>query len=56
MMTEIAQKLRKNDEWIVIELNPAIDLLKGLLSKLNSNHYDFREDKEKWKEIIDYNR
>lgn len=37
MMTEIAQKLRKNDEWIVIELNPAIDLLKGLLSKLNSN-------------------
>lgn len=37
MITEIAQKLRKNDEWIVIELNPAIDLLKGLLSKLNSN-------------------
>lgn len=37
MMTEIAQKLRENEEWIVIELNPAIDLLKGLLSKLNSN-------------------
>lgn len=37
MMTEIAQKLRKNEEWVVIELNPAIDLLKGLLSKLNSN-------------------
>ena len=37
MMTEISQKLRENDQWIVIELNPATDLLKGLLSKLNSN-------------------
>ena len=33
MMTEISQKLRENDQWIVIELNPATDLLKGLLSK-----------------------
>lgn len=38
MMTEISQKLRANDDWVVIELNPATDLLKGLLSKLNSNH------------------
>lgn len=37
MMTEISQKLRENDQWIVIKLNPATDLLKGLLSKLNSN-------------------
>ncbi len=29
--------MRENDQWIVIELNPATDLLKGLLSKLNSN-------------------
>lgn len=37
MMTEISQKLRKNDNWIVIELNPVTDLLRGVLSKLNSN-------------------
>ena len=37
MMTEISQKLRKNNDWIVIELNPVTDLLRGLLSKLNSN-------------------
>ena len=37
LMTEISQKLRANDEWIVIELNPSTDLLQGLLSKLNSN-------------------
>lgn len=37
LMTEISQKLRENDEWIVIELNPSTDLLQGLLSKLNSN-------------------
>lgn len=37
MMTEISQKLRENDNWIVIELNPVTDLLRGLLSKLNSN-------------------
>ena len=34
MMTEISQKLRESDQWIVIELNPATDLLKGLLSKV----------------------
>lgn len=37
LLTEISQKLRENDEWIVIELNPSTDLLQGLLSKLNSN-------------------
>ena len=35
MMTEISQKLRENDQWIVIELNPAIDLLKGLFIEIN---------------------
>lgn len=31
MMTEISQKLRENDDWVVIELNPATDLLKVFL-------------------------
>ena len=35
MMTEISQKLRENDQWIVIELNPATDLLKGLFIEIN---------------------
>ena len=37
MMTEISRKLRTRDEWVVIELNPSVDLLQGMLSKLNSN-------------------
>lgn len=37
MMTEISHRLRKKEDWVVIELNPATDLLKGMLSKLNSN-------------------
>lgn len=37
MMAEIAQRLRKRDDWVVIELNPATDLLLSLLSKLHSN-------------------
>ncbi len=37
LMTEISQKLHENTEWIVVELNPAMDLLQGLLAKLNSN-------------------
>lgn len=37
MMSEIAQKLRKKDNWIVLELNPATDLLQSMLSKLYSN-------------------
>ena len=35
MMTEISQKLRENDQWIVIELNPVTDLLKGLFIEIN---------------------
>ena len=27
MMTEISRKLRTRDEWVVIELNPSVDLL-----------------------------
>ena len=34
MMTEISHKLRENDDWVVIELNPATDLLSAMLSKL----------------------
>lgn len=37
MMTEISRKLRIREEWVVIELNPSVDLLQGMLSKLNSN-------------------
>ena len=37
MMSEIAHRLREKDNWIVIELNPATDLLSNMLSKLNSN-------------------
>ncbi len=37
MMTDIARKLREREEWVVIELNPATDLLQAMLSKLNSN-------------------
>ena len=37
MMTNISQKLREMNGWVVIELNPAADLLMSMLSKLNSN-------------------
>lgn len=37
MMTEISRKLRTREEWVVIELNPSVDLLQGMVSKLNSN-------------------
>ena len=37
MLTEISRKLKEKDDWIVIELNPSADLLKSMLSKLNSN-------------------
>lgn len=37
MMTEIAKRLREREDWVVIELNPAKDLLQGMLAKLNSN-------------------
>ena len=37
MMTQISNKLRAEADWVVIELNPATDLLSSMLSKLNSN-------------------
>ena len=37
MMTQISNKLRADADWVVIELNPATDLLSSMLSKLNSN-------------------
>ena len=37
MMTEISHKLRSDENWVVVELNPATDLLTSMLSKLNSN-------------------
>lgn len=37
IMTEIARRLREREDWVVIELNPATDLLQGMLAKLNSN-------------------
>ena len=39
MMSEIARKLDIKDDWVVIELNPASDLLSSMLSKLNSNQF-----------------
>lgn len=37
-MTEIAKKLNKYDNWIVVELNPEKDLLVGLAAKLSSEN------------------
>ena len=37
MMTDISHRLGKKEDWVVIELNPATDLLQGMLSELNSN-------------------
>ena len=36
MMTSIASELKKDDSWIVIELNPARDLLQSLAAKIYS--------------------
>lgn len=36
MMAGIANELRKNEEWIVVELNPTRDLLQSLAAKLYS--------------------
>lgn len=36
MMTSIANDMRKKEEWIVVELNPVIDLLQSLAAKLYS--------------------
>ena len=38
MMSNICQELGKRSDWIVLELNPATDLLQSILSKLYSNH------------------
>ena len=37
MLTEISRKLEEREDWVVIELNPSTDLLKSMLSKLNSH-------------------
>lgn len=37
LMTEISHRLMDKDDWVVIELNPAADLLSSMLSKLNSD-------------------
>ena len=36
LMTEISQHLKGSKDWIVIELNPELDMLESLLSKLSS--------------------
>lgn len=40
MMTGITNQLREMDEWIVVELNPARDLLQSLAAKLYSQSGD----------------
>jgi hypothetical protein len=37
-MTNIANRIRKEPDWIVVELNPELDMLTGLASKLSSNN------------------
>ena len=37
-MSKICHELSKRPDWIVLELNPATDLLQAILSKLYSNH------------------
>ena len=37
LMAAVADRLRTDDEWIVVELNPELDLLQGLAAKLCSN-------------------
>lgn len=36
MMTNIAGEMRRNKEWIVLELNPTRDLLQSLAAKIYS--------------------
>ena len=45
MMTEISHKLRENDDWVVIELNPATDLLSAMLSKKAKHVYGIEINK-----------
>ncbi|MBQ9661849.1 MAG: ATP-binding protein [Oscillospiraceae bacterium] len=37
LLTDISNRLRNEDDWIVVELNPASDLLQGLATKLARN-------------------
>lgn len=37
LLTEVENRLEKDDNWIVVELNPAADLLSGLAAKLSSH-------------------
>lgn len=37
-MTEISNELSKEDSWISVELNPSLDMLSSLASKLGSSH------------------
>lgn len=36
LMTEVCKRLRKDHDWIIVELNPERDMLEALASKLNS--------------------
>lgn len=36
LMTDIARRLKENDNWIIVELNPETDMLLGLASRLSS--------------------
>lgn len=38
-MTEVTNKIAKQNNWIVVELNPERNLLEALVSKLNSENY-----------------
>lgn len=37
-MTEVSKRLEKEENWIVMELNPQRDILQALAAKLSSNH------------------
>ena len=37
LLTDLTNRLRTDDDWIVIDLNPASDLLQGLATKLMKN-------------------
>lgn len=38
LMTEVSRKMREEENWIVVELNPERDMLKTLASKLSSEY------------------
>ena len=37
-MTSVSQRIRKQGDWIVVELNPELDLLSGLAAKLSGEN------------------